>query len=138
MNMKYKPVLSLAQSLDIAGAAHAEAERLGCRVTVAVVDDGGHVLLTQRMDGASPMSGRVAPEKATMAALARRETKLLEDMVNGGRAGLLSSPTLHGMIEGGVPVMLEGECIGAVGISGAKAEEDTRIARAGVAAFRAI
>ena len=136
MDIKYKPVLSLAQCLEIARAAQAEAVRLDCRVTIAIVDDGGHILLTQRMDGASPMSGRVAPDKATMAAHARRETKLLEDMVNGGRAGLLSSSVLQGMIEGGVPVMLDGVCIGAVGISGAKAEEDTQIARAGSAAFR--
>jgi glc operon protein GlcG len=134
--MKSKRVLSLAQCILMAEAARAEAERLACRVTISVVDDGGHVMLTQRMDGASPMSGRVAPEKATMAAHARRETKLLEEMVNGGRAGLLSSSCLQGMIEGGVPVFLDEECIGALGISGAKAEQDTEIARAGVAGFR--
>lgn len=117
-------------------AARSEAERLGCRVTIAVVDDGGHIMLIERMDGASPMSGFVAPEKATMSAHARRETKLLEDMVNGGRAGLLSGSSLKGMIEGGVPVIFEDQCIGAIGISGAKADDDTRIARAALASFR--
>jgi len=135
MNMETKRVLSLAQCFVMAEAARAEAEHLGCSVTVSVVDDGGHVLLTQRMDGASPMSGHVAPEKASLAAHARRETKLLEEMVNGGRAGLLSSPWLQGMIEGGVPLFIDGKCIGALGVSGAKAEQDTLIARAGVAGF---
>jgi glc operon protein GlcG len=134
--MEYKPILTLAQSQDMAQAAMAEAKNLGCCVTIAIVDDGGHILIIQRMDGASPMSGQVAPEKATLAANARRETKLLEGMVNGGRLGLLSSPNLQGMIEGGVPVMHEGQCVGALGVSGAKPEEDTQIARAGVAAFR--
>ncbi len=119
----------------MATAAESEALRLGCAVSIAIVDDGGHLLLQIRMDGASPMSGHVAPSKARMSAYGRRETRLLEEMVNGGRVGLLSSSMLEGMIEGGVPLMFDDQCIAAVGVSGAKPDDDTRIAKAAVAAF---
>jgi uncharacterized protein GlcG (DUF336 family) len=133
--MKSKSILSLAQCREMANAAEDEAVRMACIVSIAIVDDGGHLLLQIRMDGASPMSGHVAPSKARMSAYGRRETRLLEEMVNGGRMGLLSSSMLEGMIEGGVPLIFEDQCIGAVGVSGAKPDEDTRIARAAVAAF---
>lgn len=130
-----KPVLALDACMSMAEAARQEAARCGAAVSIAIADDGGHLLLMMRCDGASPMSGDVAPSKARLAATARRETRLLEDMVNQGRAGLLSEPTLRGMIEGGVPLMVDGHCIGAVGVSGGTALQDTRIAKAAVAAF---
>jgi len=133
--MKTKPLLSLEQCRQLVTAGEFEAVRQNCQVSIAVVDDGGHVMIHIRMDGASPMCGLVAPSKARMAAHGRRETKILEDMVNKGRLGFLSDPSLAGMIEGGIPLMFEGHCIGAVGVSGARAEQDTLIATAAIGAF---
>lgn len=135
--MKTKPILLLAQCRQVAEAAEAAALRDGCAVSIAIVDDGGHLLLHLRLDDGSPMSAHVAVEKARMAALARRETKLLEDAVNEGRPSLLSSAALKGLIEGGMPLIVDGCCVGAIGVSGAKVEQDTRLAAAGIAALRA-
>ena len=133
--MDVKPVLSLVHCRQMVTAAEDAAELLGCKVSIAMADDGGHPLFLVRLDGASPMSAHVAPAKARMAAIARRDTKLLEDMVNSGRFALLSSPVLDGSIEGGVPVLLDGVCLGAIGVSGARPEHDTQIAKAAVAAL---
>ena len=81
------------------------------------------------------MSSYNGPEKPRSAALGRRETKVYEDMINGGRTSFLSAPLIDGMLEGGVPVMVDGHCVGAVGVSGVKSTEDAQIARAGIAAL---
>jgi uncharacterized protein GlcG (DUF336 family) len=104
-------------------------------VTFAIVDDGGHLLWLQRLDGAAPISAEIAPAKARTAALGRRESKVYEDMINQGRTSFLSAPALQGMLEGGVPVMVGGQCAGAVGVSGVKSGEDAQIARAAIAAL---
>ena len=106
-------------------------------MVIAIVDDGGHLLWLQRGDGAAPASAEIAVAKARTAALGRRESKVYEDMINQGRAAFLSAPALQGMLEGGVPVLFEGQCIGAVGVSGVKSSEDAQIARAGAAALSA-
>ena len=105
-------------------------------MTLAIVDSGGHLLWLQRLDGAAPISAEIAPAKARTAALGRRESKVYEDMINQGRVSFLSAPTLHGMLEGGVPIMVDGQCLGAVGVSGVKSTEDAQIARAGLAALQ--
>jgi len=133
--MKTKPTLTLEDTRAIAAAAEAEATRNGWAVTLAIVDDGGHLLWLQRLDGAAPISAEIAPAKARTAALGRRESKVYEDMINGGRVSFLSAPVLHGMLEGGVPIVVEGQVIGAVGVSGVKSTEDAQIARAGIAAL---
>jgi uncharacterized protein GlcG (DUF336 family) len=97
------------------------------------VDDGGHLLWLQRLDGAAPVSAHIAPAKAHTAALGRRETKVYEEMVNGGRSSFLSAPEIKGLLEGGVPIMKDGQCLGAVGVSGVKSAEDAQIARAAIA-----
>jgi uncharacterized protein GlcG (DUF336 family) len=102
---------------------------------ISVVDDGGHLLWLQRMDGAAPISAHIAPEKAKTAALGRRESKIYEDMVNNGRMSFLSAPELQGLLEGGVPIVVEGHTVGAVGVSGVKSAEDAQIAKAGIAAL---
>jgi uncharacterized protein GlcG (DUF336 family) len=135
--MKTKPALTLEDVRAIAVAAEAEAVNHGWAVSLAVVDDGGHLLWLQRLDGAAPISAEIAPAKARTAALGRRESKVYEDMINGGRVSFLSAPVLHGMLEGGVPVMVDGQCVGAVGVSGVKSTEDAQIARAGIAALGA-
>ena len=81
------------------------------------------------------MSSRIAPSKARTAALGRRESKVYEDVINGGRTSFLSAPTIDGLLEGGVPIMKDGQCLGAVGVSGVKSTEDAQIARAGIAAL---
>ena len=131
--MKSKPTLTLADVRAIAAAAETEATGNGWAVTLAIVDDGGHLLWLQRLDGAAPISAEIAPAKARTAALGRRESKVYEDMINGGRVSFLSAPVLHGMLEGGVPIVVEGQVIGAVGVSGVKSTEDAQIARAGIA-----
>ena len=132
--MKNKPVLSLEDVRRIASAAETEAAAHGWAVVIAVVDDGGHLLWLQRADGAAPVSAEIAAAKARTAALGRRESKAYEDMINQGRAAFLSVPSLQGMLEGGVPILFEGHCLGAVGVSGVKSSEDAQVARAGVAA----
>ena len=133
--MKTKPTLTLDDVRAVAAAAEAEATQHGWAVTFAIVDDGGHLLWLQRLDGAPPISAQIGPAKARTAALGRRESKTYEDMINQGRSSFLSAPGLEGMLEGGVPIAVEGQVVGAVGVSGVKSHEDAQIARAGIAAL---
>ena len=133
--MQTKSVLTLSDVRAIAQAAEAEAQANGWAVTIAIVDDGGHLLWLQRLDGAAPISAHIGPAKARTAALGRRESKVYEDVINQGRTSFLSAPTLEGMLEGGVPILVDGQCVGAVGVSGVKSSEDAQIARAGIAAL---
>jgi uncharacterized protein GlcG (DUF336 family) len=135
--MQTKPVLTLEDVKKIAAAAEAEAVANNWNVVISVVDDGGHLLWLQRLDGAAPISSHIAPEKARTAALGRRESKIYEDMINNGRMSFLSAPELQGMLEGGVPIVVEGHTVGAVGVSGVKSIEDAQIAKAGIAALGA-
>ena len=135
--MKTKPVLTLDDARKMACAAEKEAVKNGWIVSIAVVDDGGHPLYFQRMDNAAPLSAHICAAKAKTAAMGGRESKVFEDMINGGRTAFLSVPAIDGMLEGGIPVMVDGICIGAVGVSGVKAAEDAQIAKAGVAALTA-
>jgi uncharacterized protein GlcG (DUF336 family) len=133
--MKNKAILELADAKLIAAAAEAEAMKNQWAVTIAIVDDGGHLLWLQRLDGAPPISAHIAPAKAHTSALGRRESKVYEDVINQGRASFLSAPTIQGLLEGGVPIIKDGQTIGAVGVSGVKSNEDAQIARAGIAAL---
>jgi uncharacterized protein GlcG (DUF336 family) len=133
--MNTKPTLALSDLRTMAAAAEAEATQHGWAVTIAIVDDGGHLLWLQRLDGAAPISSEIAPAKARTAAVGRRESKVYEDMINQGRVSFLSAPTLSGMLEGGVPIVVGGQCVGAIGVSGVKSAEDAQIARAGIAAL---
>ena len=133
--MKTKPMLTLEDVKIVAAAAEAEALANNWAVTIAVVDDGGHLLWLQRLDGAPPISAQIGPGKARTAALGRRESKAYEDVINGGRVSFLSAPGLDAMLEGGVPIVVDGHVIGAVGVSGVKSNEDAQVARAGIAAL---
>jgi uncharacterized protein GlcG (DUF336 family) len=104
-------------------------------VSIAIVDGGGQLLHFARLDDAPPVSSHIAPSKAHTAALGRRESKVYEDVINGGRTSFLSAPAIQGMLEGGVPIMKDGFCLGAVGVSGVKSNEDAQIAKAGIAAI---
>jgi uncharacterized protein GlcG (DUF336 family) len=134
--MKTQAILTLEDVKAVAAASEAEAARNNWAVTIAIVDGGGHLLWLQRLDGAAPVSADIAPAKARTAAVGRRETKVYEDMINGGRMSFLSAPGIQGMLEGGVPILVEGACVGAVGVSGVKSSEDAQIARAGIAALQ--
>lgn len=133
--MNTKPCLNAENVRAIAGAAETEAARNGWAVTISIVDDGGHLLGLQRLDGAAPISAYISQEKARTAALGRRESKAYEDMINGGRYSFLSTPKLEALLEGGVPIVVDGQCVGAVGVSGVRSSEDAQIARAGIAAL---
>ena len=135
--MKNKPVLELSDLKLIAAAADAAALKNNWPVTIAISDDGGNLLWLQRLDGAPPISSDIAPAKARTAALGRRESKVYEDVINNGRYSFLSAPNLAGMLEGGIPIFKAGECLGAVGVSGVKSNEDAQIAKAGIAALGA-
>lgn len=135
--MKTKPVLCAADVDAILTGARAEAVANGWAVTIAVADDGGHLLGLARLDGAAPLSSYIGPEKARTSALGRRESKVYEDIINQGRTAFLSAPMVQGMLEGGVPIVIEGEVIGAVGVSGVKSDQDAQIARAGIASWQA-
>ena len=133
--MNTKPFLTLEDVRRVAQAAEAEALKNNWAVTIAVTDDGGHLLWLQRLDGAPPVSAHIAPGKARTAALGRRESRVYEEIINQGRTSFLSAPTIDSMLEGGVPIMADGHCIGAVGVSGVKSIEDAQIAKAGIAAL---
>jgi glc operon protein GlcG len=133
--MKQQPQLEFTDVKRIAAAAEAHALQKNWAVTIAIVDAGGHLLWLQRLDGAAPISAQIAPAKAHTSALGRRESKVYEDMINGGRVSFLSAPGLAGTLEGGVPIMVDGEVVGAVGVSGVKSSEDVEIAKAGIAAL---
>jgi glc operon protein GlcG len=133
--MKTKHTLESSDLKLIAAAAEAEALKNNWAVSIAIVDDGGHLLHFNRLDGAPAMSSHIAPAKAHTAALARKESKVYEDVINGGRFSFLSAPTIQGMLEGGVPILKDSQCLGAVGVSGVKSSEDAQVAKAGIAAL---
>ncbi|PLC54037.1 hypothetical protein CR155_10190 [Pollutimonas nitritireducens] len=133
--MYTKPVLSMTDVKSILEAAQVFAAQHGWAVTISVVDDGGHLLGLVRLDGAAPISAQISPAKARTAALGRRESKGYEDSINQGRYSFLSAPGLEGMLEGGIPIVVDSAIVGAVGVSGVKSSEDVEIARAGIAAL---
>ena len=135
--MNSKPVLSASDVDAMIAAAKAHAVAKGWAVTISVVDDGGHLLGLTRLDGAAPISAHISPAKAHTAALGQRESGGYEKMINEGRVAFLSAPQLAGMLEGGMPILVDGQVVGAMGVSGAKPNEDVEIARAGMAALNA-
>jgi uncharacterized protein GlcG (DUF336 family) len=135
--MHTKSCLDHADVVTVLNAATAEANKHSWAVSIAVVDDGGHLLGMHRLDGAAPMSARMSVAKARTSALGRRETLVYEDMINKGRTAFLSAPDLDGLLEGGAPILVNGQVVGAVGVSGVKSPEDAQIAKAGIAALTA-
>jgi glc operon protein GlcG len=128
-----KPCLTLEDCRKIGAAAMTEARKNKWNVVIAVLDDGGHLRWLEAMDGTTPFNSQVAVEKGRSAAVSRRSTKSWEDRVAAGRNALLNMPVLP--IQGGVPIMTGGECVGAVGVSGVQSHEDEQIANAGIAAL---
>jgi len=135
--MLTKKMLTHEDVLKIAAGAQAEARANRWAVSICIVDDGGHPLWLARLDGAPPISAYLAPEKARTSALGRRESRAYEEMINQGRTAFLSAPMLQAMLEGGVPILVDNQLVGAVGVSGVKSSEDAQIAHAGIAALSA-
>ena len=132
--MKQKSVLTRDDVARILDHARAEAVANRWAVTIAIVDDGGHPLALERLDGAAPVSAYIATEKARTSAMGRRPSGDYEEMIKAGRNAFLSAP-LTAMLEGGVPIVVDGQVIGAVGVSGVKSSEDAQVARAGIASL---
>ena len=129
--MRSKPSLTIADAHKMMAACKAEAQKNKWNVTIAIVDDAGYPLLVERMDGCGPISAEVAVGKARTAAITRRPTKFWEDRVKE-RAGFLTFPTPGVMFQGGLPLMHQNECVGAIGVSGVQSHEDEQVAQAGV------
>jgi glc operon protein GlcG len=134
--MKTKKYLTLSDVKTILSAAEAEAQKNKWAVCIAVVDDGGHLLGFSRLDGCAVASVAISQGKARSAAIRKRPTKSDEDMVNNGRMSALSMPGIT-FLEGGVPIVVDGETVAAVGVSGVKSAEDAQVAQAGIDAILA-
>ena len=130
-----KPYLTQADVQKILDAANKHAAENNWAVTIAVCDDGGHLLGLIRRDGCAPVSAYISQEKARTAAMGKRESRVYEELINNGRFSFLSAPHISGMLEGGVNIEVNGFTIGAVGVSGVKSTEDAAIAKAGIAAI---
>ena len=130
--MKTKSTLELADVQKILAASTATAVQKGWAVSIAIVDDGGHLLALQRLDGAAPISAYIATEKARTAALGRRESGAYEKRIKEGRYSFLSVPQLNALLEGGAPIVVDGQVAGAVGVTGVKSTEDLQVVKAGI------
>ena len=134
--MKTKSYLVQDDCRRIVDAAAAHARARNWAVSICVCDDGGHILRLERLDGAAPFTAQMAIAKATTAAVGRRESRTFEEAINQGRTALVTAP-IQGLLEGGVPVIIDGQVIAAVGVSRVKSVEDAEIARAGIASLTA-
>jgi glc operon protein GlcG len=132
-SMRQKFSLTLAEAHAIVTAAKLEAVRNNWKVSIAVVDEGGFLVNLERMDGAPLPSPEIASLKARTAALSRVPTKYLEDVTKERAATMMFPGRLP--VQGGLPIVYQGECVGAIGVSGVKSPEDEQIASAGLAAF---
>ena len=132
-----RPSLTLEAARVALSASEAEAQRNHWRVVIAVVDDGGHAIVTARLDGAQWSSVDTAVAKARAAVAWKRPTRLLEESVNNGRTAFLSITQGMAVLQGGVPIEIDGLIVGAVGVSGVKASDDEIVALAGVNALKA-
>lgn len=132
--MKTVPQLELADAHRVAAAARAKAVAEGWNVVISIVDDGGHLLFLERADGVQKGSVLVSQEKARTALLFKRPSKVFEDMVVGGKPQMACLPGAT-PIEGGLPLVVDGQVVGAIGISGVTSAQDGQIAAAGVAAL---
>ena len=131
--MKTRPMLTLDDCRKISVAAEQEAKKNNWNVCIAILDDGGHLLHLIRMDGATPANARIAVEKGRTAAETRRSTANWQERV-AKRPELLRMPGVT-PVQGGLPIVMDGTCVGAVGISGVQSHEDEQIAAAGIKAL---
>jgi glc operon protein GlcG len=135
--MQTKHYLTLNDAEFLLQHAHQYAKANGFNVSIAVVDESGSLLAMKRMDGASPMTAHLCLEKAKCSAISRRPSKLFEDIIKGGQMGFLTMQSFSGMLEGGEPIMYQGQLVGAMGVSGVKSVQDAEIAQQAITAFLA-
>jgi uncharacterized protein GlcG (DUF336 family) len=136
LTLPERKILTLEAARVALEGAEAEARRNNWRVVIAIVDDGGHTVLLARLDGAQLSSVSTAVEKARAAVAWKRPSRLLEESVNAGRFAFVSIAQGMALLQGGVPIELDGTILGAVGVSGVKASDDEIIALAGVNALK--
>ncbi len=127
-------VLSIDDAHKMAAAARAEAKAQGWSVVIAIVDDGGHLVYLERLDGTQKASSEIAIAKARTAIMFKRPSKVLEDAVAGGRVAVMSLPGVT-PVEGGLPIVVDGHFLGAIGVSGVQSSQDAQVARAGLEAL---
>jgi uncharacterized protein GlcG (DUF336 family) len=131
--VRNKPCLTSADVQKIMAGCKAEADKNNWKVSIAIVDDGGHLVHFDRMDGAPPISAKVSVGKALTSANTKRPSKFFEDRVKE-RPAFASFPAGI-LIQGGLPIMHQNECVGAIGVSGVQSQEDEQIAQAGLNAL---
>ena len=129
--MKTRPMLTLEDCKKISAASEAEAKKNNWNVCIAILDDGGHLLHLARMDGATPANSRIAIGKGRTAAESRRSTAMWEERIKAGRHAMLGMPGIT-PVQGGLPIVVDGVCVGGVGVSGVQSHEDEQIAKAGI------
>jgi glc operon protein GlcG len=132
--VKTRPALTLEDCVKISAAAEAEARKNNWNVAIAILDDGGHQLQFIRMDGATPANAAIAVEKGRTAAMSRRATGMWEKLIQDGRIGMLNMPGIL-PVQGGLPILVDGTCVGGIGVSGVQSQQDEQIANAGIAAL---
>ncbi|MCO8066315.1 GlcG/HbpS family heme-binding protein [Acinetobacter schindleri] len=135
--MQTKHYLTLSDAEFLLDQAHQYAIQNNFNVSIAVVDETGNLLAMKRMDGASPMTANLCLEKAHCSAISRRPSKLFEDIIKGGQMGFLTMDTFSGMLEGGEPILYQGQLVGAMGVSGVKSFQDAEIAQVAIGKFLA-
>lgn len=135
--MQTKHYLTLSDAEFLLDQAHQYAIQNSFNVSIAVVDETGNLLAMKRMDGAAPMTANLAVEKAKCSAMSRHPSKLFEDIIKGGQMGFLTMESFSGMLEGGEPIMYQGQLVGAMGVSGVKSFEDAEIAQVAIEKFLA-
>jgi glc operon protein GlcG len=131
--MRSKPTLTADDVEKMMAACTAEAKKNNWKVSIAIVDDGGRVWQLHRLEGAGAVTANVALGKARTAAMMGRPSKMMEDRIKERPAFLLFPDILP--IQGGVPILAQGECVGAIGVSGVQSHEDEQVANAGIAAL---
>lgn len=135
--MKTKHYLSLVDAEFLLEQSHQYAIENSFNVSIAIVDESGSLLAMKRMDGASPMTANLCLEKAKCSAVSRRPSKAFEDIIKNGQMGFLTMQTFSGMLEGGEPILFEGQLVGAIGVSGVKSFQDAEIAQFAIDKFLA-
>ena len=133
--MQTKHYLTLSDAEFLLNEAHQYAIQNNFNISIAVVDETGTLLAMKRMDGASPMTANLCFEKAKCSAMSRRPSKLFEDIIKGGQMGFLTMDSFSGMLEGGEPILYQGQLVGAMGVSGVKSFQDAGIAQQAIEKF---
>lgn len=133
--MKTKHYLTLSDAEFLLDQAHQYAIDHTFNVSICIVDETGYLLAMKRMDDASPMTANLALEKAKCSAISRRSSGVFENLIKNGQMGFLTMETFSGMLEGGEPIIYQGQLVGAVGVSGVKSFQDAQIAQYAIQTF---